>query len=198
MFAVNNAPACLPTPLQVAALASKHGDKFRSGGVQAPPDDPLFTEPGLHPGSPSTQRTGAASWQAAEVQQVAGDSGSGGADAVATRQVGGGGSGASGAAAAADDGTDFVFGEVRLGLGQFSFVFVFRGNSKGVCGGGAWEAASPWREAYPGFAPPCCCCCPLCPAVPRCVTSLSSSLAPPAAGCRMPGFCKRGDGCGMR
>lgn len=76
-------PSCLPLPtlLQLTELATNHTAKFVSGGVQKQEESVLFTEAGLHPGSPRYVRS--APWsdeQQHQQQQLQGQRGGGGGE----------------------------------------------------------------------------------------------------------------------
>ncbi len=107
---------CRRPPLpQLAALAAGHASKFVSGGVEKKEDNVLFTEAGLHPGSPRWQPP-PQPWQAGgQLQQAEGRQWQAevGPVAGATEREAAAGPPAPGATNAEEDGGDeFVYGQV--------------------------------------------------------------------------------------
>ncbi|PRW57809.1 E3 ubiquitin- ligase ORTHRUS 2-like [Chlorella sorokiniana] len=112
------------SPDKLAALAAGHASKFVSGGLEKREENVLFTEPGLHPGSPRWQpqqqpwQTGAQLQQAearqwgAEVGPVAGTGASGREAAVGPPAPGP-------SKPEEDGGDDFVYGQAA---GSFDFA----------------------------------------------------------------------------
>lgn len=120
---------------QLAALAAGHASKFVSGGAMKKEDNVLFTEAGLHPGSPRWKPP-PQPWQAgAQLQQAEGRQWGAevGPVAAATDREAAAGPPAPGPSKPEEDGGDeFVYGQVRrrLARGELSNAC----SNGGMCG----------------------------------------------------------------
>lgn len=112
MALTHNTPPPLP---QLAALAAGHASKFVSGGAMKKEENVLFTEAGLHPGSPRWQPP-PQPWQAgAQLLQAEGRQWGAevGPVAAATEREVAAGPPAPGPSKPEEDGADeFVYGQV--------------------------------------------------------------------------------------